>query len=275
MVSDIRVFLLAVILRWQSYVTGGVLTALVVLVERLFDWKMPKKTYAALFIVGCLLVSFFLAWRDQYREALRVPSLEQQIANLKAKPPQIQVTVPTPIVNIPPQMAYMSPADLGIARPNYRIGGNIAASATCQNISPSIVAENAGCVRGLRVVETQLNALNQPIVTQAVQDKTYRQFQRDIASIEIQRRSYGPGEKAFGNVFSPTVDESLDEAFRRGSKTVLFLGAYSWKDGLGEHTNEICAWLQMYPDMFTGPGQMAANATITWNQCRNHNGLKK
>ncbi len=274
MLSDIGVFLLAVILRWQGYVTGGVLTALVVLAERLFDWKMPKKAYAAIFVVGCLLVSFFLVWRDQYREALRVPSLEQQIAALRDKPPQIQVTVPTPVVNIPPEMAYMSSADIGIVVPYYRIGGILVVSATCQNISPSIVAENASCVRQIRVVDTKLNALNQPIVTQAVQDKTYRQFQIDVTSIEIDRKSYGPGEKAFASVMSPIVDESLDQAFRRGSKTVLFLGAYSWKDGLGEHTNEICTWLQNYPGMFSGPGQMASNATITWNNCSKHNGLK-
>jgi hypothetical protein len=272
--GDIGNFIVAVVSHWQSYVTGGVITGLIGVVERLSEWRMPKWAYASTFLGVFLLVSFFLAWREQYQEAQKLPALESQlqekdktIQQLKEKPPQVQV-------NIPGQMAYMSSTDIGVVLDSYRIGGNFVVSTTCKNLSTSVVAEDAACVRGLRVVSTKLNAQKQPVVTTEVQDATYRQFQKDIASIDVERRPYGPGESFFASVATPPVDEKLDAALRAGSKTVLYVGEYSWKDGLGPHTNEICAWLQIYPGMFSGPGALARNASITWNHCKGHDGLQ-
>jgi hypothetical protein len=282
MLSEVIIFVVAVVSHWQSYVTGGAVAGIVIFVERVFDWKMPKWAFVAVFGGVFLLVSFFLAWRDQYHEAQKVPTLQQQvqgqerqIADLKAKPPQLQVNMPPAVVNIPSQMAYMAVTGLGVVATEYKVGGRWAVSGACKNISPSIIAENTACVRGVRVVDTALNSLKQPVVSEAVQEKTWKQFQRDISSTEISRRSYGPGESYFGTVFSPIVDDKGDKEFRNGSKTILFLAEYSWKDGVGTHTNEVCTWLQVYPEMFTGPGTIAGNAIITWNGCKNHNGLKR
>lgn len=280
--SDFVVFCIAVVSHWQSYATGGVVTGVISVVERLCDRKMPKWAYAAIFLGAFLLVSFFLAWRDEYHDAQQVPALrsqlrerEAQIQQLKDKPPLVQVTIPPTIVNIPAQMAYIGSTDIGIVISAYRIGGNFAVSADCKNVSPSVVAENAACVRGLRVVDTELNAQNQPIAPRAAQDKTYRQFLKDISSMAIERRPYGPQEGFFGTVFSPKIDKQLDNAFRSGSKTILYAGYYNWRDGVGTHTNEVCAWLQIYPGMFSGPGVLAPNASITWNHCPDHDGLKQ
>lgn len=37
MFSDVFVFIVSVVSHWQSYVTGGAVTGLVVFVERVFD----------------------------------------------------------------------------------------------------------------------------------------------------------------------------------------------------------------------------------------------
>jgi hypothetical protein len=109
--SEIITFVLAVPSHWQGYVTGGIVTGLIYTFERLTDWKMSRRMFAALSLGVFLLVSFFLAWRDQYREALQVPVLREQIEDrdktikdLKEKPPQVQVNIPGTVVNFPSQI---------------------------------------------------------------------------------------------------------------------------------------------------------------------------
>lgn len=281
--SDFLVFCIAVVSHWQGYITGGAVTALVAVVERLSDWKMSKRAYATVFLGVFLFVSFFLTWRDEYKNAQGVSTLqsqlrekEKQIEQFRDKPANVQVTVPPPVVNIPSQMAYLASTDIGIVVPEYRMGGHFAVNALCKNISPSTVAEDAACIRSLRVVSTILNPTNNPIVPTEVQDKTYRQFLGDIASLkDVDRRTYGPQEGFFATVSSPAIDEELDKAFRSGSKTILYAGHYEWRDGMGKHANEVCAWLQIYPGLFNGPGLLASNPVITWNYCTHHNGLKR
>jgi hypothetical protein len=282
MFSELFMFLLAVVSHWQSYVTGGVLTAILVFVERLSNWKMPKWAFVTMFGGVFLLVSFFLSWRDQERLAQQVPGLQaqiqdqsKQILDLKTNPPHIEVNLPTPVVKVPPGEAYMSAEGSGVVLPSYKIGGNLAVSSGCKNLSPSAIAESASCVIGLRVVNTKMNPSNQPMVDPATEEKEYLQFKKDVSSIDIARKSYGPNESDFKSVFSPIVDEELDRHFRSGSKTILVLGEYGWRDGVGEHTNEYCVWLQNYPGLFSGPGAISANATITWHSCKNHNGLRR
>jgi hypothetical protein len=148
---EILIFIRAVVSHWQSYVTGGVVTGIVVFVERVFDWKMPKWAFVAVFGGVFLLVSFFLAWKEQYHEAQQVPGLQAQlqtkdaeIGKLKEQPPQVQVNVPGTVVNFPPQMAHMaSSPELGLADP--QIGSPIVVNVTCKNLSLTITAENATC----------------------------------------------------------------------------------------------------------------------------------
>lgn len=256
------------------------MTGIVYFLERVTNWKMPKRAFVVLFGGVFLLVSFFLAWKEQYEEAQKVPVLlsqvqdrDNEIKSLKEKPAQIQVNMPPPVINIPAQMAYMSVADLGVVPTEYKIGGRWAINAACKNFSSSVIAENTSCVRGVRVVDTTLNSLKQPLVSEAVQEKTWKQFQKDASSLETWRRNYGPGESYYNTVYSPIVDDKGDREFRSGSKTILFLSEYSWRDGVGTHVNEVCTWLQIYPGMFTAPGTIASNAIFTWNGCKNHNSL--
>jgi hypothetical protein len=271
--TEFGLFLWAVAQQYIALAAGCAVTVMIDLLAK--HWLKRSLSYREdLAILGVFVfLACFLAWRAQYEATKPQPSQPIQVNIPPQAAPQIQVNVPPPVVNIPAQMAYMASSDLGIVASAYRIGGTIAVDATCKNISQSAVANNATCIRGLRVVDTKLNLLQQPIVTEAVQDSMYRQFREEIIHIQTERTTYGPNESKMGTVFSPTIDEQLDLAFRNGTKTVLYLGEYSWKDGTGEHTDEICAWLQMYPALFTGPGTMASNVPILWNNCVHHNGL--
>ena len=69
-VQELGLFLWAVIAHWQSYVTGGVVTAGVNVYERIKGSNIPWRWYIAIFVLSAGLVAFFYAWHDEHRNAL-------------------------------------------------------------------------------------------------------------------------------------------------------------------------------------------------------------
>jgi hypothetical protein len=67
--SDLLVFLWAYLSHWQSYATGGVVTGIIAVFERLSGKQLPKKAYAWIFIICFSLAAFFMAWREEYKRA--------------------------------------------------------------------------------------------------------------------------------------------------------------------------------------------------------------
>lgn len=76
--QEILAFGWAVLSYWQALVTGGVVTALLEVAQRLFGWEIRRRHYFWLFVVAYFLAAFFLAWRDEHR-AIR--SLQQNLSN--------------------------------------------------------------------------------------------------------------------------------------------------------------------------------------------------
>jgi len=284
--SEVIKFLSAVLGHWQGYVTGGIVTGLIYTIERLTEWKMPRWMFAALSLGIFLLVSFFLAWRDQYREALQVPVLktqvvdrDKQISDLKERPPQIQVSMP-PVV-FPPQMAYVALNSIGLSAQDYRIGGRLGVLPECKNISASVMAENVSCDNVVGIIDSRPDADRKSVAVPASEDDAWGQFIKATSSPasnrdrQINKRSLGPNETSLTPIFSPVITEQIDQAFRDGTKVPAYLGRYSWEDGTGKHTYEVCKWLQMYPGFFAAPGVISPRVFLLWQGCEHHNGLKK
>jgi len=68
-IQELGLYLWAVIAHWQSYVTGGIVTALVNVYERRTNTVLPWKYYVWLFFVIAGLVAFFYAWHDEHHNA--------------------------------------------------------------------------------------------------------------------------------------------------------------------------------------------------------------
>ncbi len=64
---EISEFINSVFAHWLALVTGGILVALVFVVEKLTNWKPPRSVYVGLLLVA-LLPASFLAWRDEHRK---------------------------------------------------------------------------------------------------------------------------------------------------------------------------------------------------------------
>ena len=77
--SDLLSFLWAYLSHWQSYATGGVVTGIIGVSERLLGKQLPKKVYAAIFILVFSLAAFFLAWRDEYIRANELAKVSIQL----------------------------------------------------------------------------------------------------------------------------------------------------------------------------------------------------
>ena len=67
--EEIGLFVWAVIAHWQSYVTGGVVTAIVTLFERKLNKTLVWKYYAIIFLASAGLVAVFYAWHDEHQNA--------------------------------------------------------------------------------------------------------------------------------------------------------------------------------------------------------------
>ena len=66
MLSEIGQFLWSVFTHWQAYVTGGGITAIIAVFERLTSWRLSRRNYKLLVTIGFLSVAVFLAWRDEH-----------------------------------------------------------------------------------------------------------------------------------------------------------------------------------------------------------------
>jgi hypothetical protein len=252
----------------------------------IFEKRVLKRAISLKVEIAILLCFVFFAcfqaWHDQYLIAQQVPHLlavntdqQAEILRLKTNPPQVQVNVPAPIVNIPAHMAWMATYNTAVHADTYAIGSRLHVSSGCKNLSTSEVAQSVACVIGIRVVETKMNPENQPIVTEKVEDRAWSEFKKDFASTEIDRKDYGPTEGDYKTVATAeTVDEALDNAFSHQKKTIMLFGEYSWRDGLGMHTNDYCVWMENTPTLFSG-GKMGLNTPFAWHSCKNHHGLQK
>lgn len=99
LLREAGVFLWAFISHWQSYATGGVLTGIINVVERLSSKSLPRRMYLYIFVVSFSLVAFFMTWRDQYKQT---EALRTQLSQKSAPQPIIQVNVP------PAQIVFQS-----------------------------------------------------------------------------------------------------------------------------------------------------------------------
>jgi hypothetical protein len=261
---------------WVHAITlaaGCVVTVVINLLEKYVFKKILGWKYDLAILLVFVFFACFQAWRDQYEIAVKVnqnPPI--QITNQVTVPP-----APAPIVNIPSQMAYLSSTDsVSLAMDTYKIGGQLAMNYGCKNLSTTVIAEQGLCQAGVRIAEAKPNPLKMPFVLPSVQNKIYKEFRGSLSAFHNpQRRTYAQGESSLASLWTPVIDADLDQSFREGTKTIMFLAKNTWKDGSGWHESELCQFLQFEPRLFAGPGRLVPNSQVLWHYCDKHSGLVK
>src|SRR2546429_91685 len=187
MLHDFGLFLGAV---WDHAITlaaGCIVTVMLGIIEkRILKRSVSVRTEIGI-LLAFILFACFQAWRDQFKEALRIPDLQSQVTSrdqtikeLRDRPPQYQVNVPASIINIPAQWAFMTSPSPLLGLVQFEIGKPIEVNDTCKNISPSVPAQRASCIRSLLIVDTKpIGIGNSPFVSIATQDKAYAAFMKD------------------------------------------------------------------------------------------------
>lgn len=85
LVSEFFLFVYSTLNQWQALVSGGVVTALVAVFERVSGYHLTKKAYLGLFVGTFLFAAFFLGWREEYRERLRQTAEINKILTVKPR----------------------------------------------------------------------------------------------------------------------------------------------------------------------------------------------
>ncbi|HKG78892.1 MAG TPA: hypothetical protein VKA78_05720, partial [Pyrinomonadaceae bacterium] len=70
-ISEISLFIYSTLSYWQALATGGIVTGVVGLIERLSGYHLTKRAYVGLFVGTFLLAAFFLGWREEHRQRLQ------------------------------------------------------------------------------------------------------------------------------------------------------------------------------------------------------------
>ncbi len=98
---ELAQFLWACISRWGSYATGGVVTGLIHVYERLSSRTLPRRTYFLIFVVTFSIAACFMAWREQYE---RAQNAEKALSQKPTQPIQVNVP-PAQVIITPPSDA--------------------------------------------------------------------------------------------------------------------------------------------------------------------------
>ncbi len=85
--SDVFQFIYTILSYWQALATGGIVTGVVGLFERLSGYHLTKRAYVALFVGTFLLVAFFMGWREERAGRLRQ---EAEINRMLAVKPRLK-----------------------------------------------------------------------------------------------------------------------------------------------------------------------------------------
>jgi hypothetical protein len=78
MVHDIGRFIVAVVWHWQGLLTGGVITAALLLYVVGSGHELPRWRYLVLFLWNFFPMSCFLAWRDEHHQAQQLDDRRRQ-----------------------------------------------------------------------------------------------------------------------------------------------------------------------------------------------------
>jgi len=271
-VQDLALYLCIVFGHWQAYATGGGVTALLLVYERLAK-PLTKQVFIWIVIIAFLLEASFSAWHDAYlsmkgREAdLHAKEGElrtAQYAALRTLPTTTTVNVAPPVINIQPVI----PSPTGPAKPKANVqflvpivhnrpGEQFWANVACHNEGdyPTQIACHG------QVFLLPLTAGKVDVRTQELCWVKFRGAFKDESSGPF----IGKDNGVWGTSFGPILTDPLYKLLNGGDMAILVTGLLLYWDDFGKHTTESCLWLQ--PPLNT--------VNPVWHLCDGHNQIVK
>jgi hypothetical protein len=235
---EIVTFIWSFVSHWQTYVTGGSVTALITVWERLRNKNLPTRAYFLIFVVTFSIVGFFMAWREQYERA------EGLHAKLNQQPQQatVQIQVPPPTVIYPPperRRAALSHSQ----EPRNRMHvlnfemltteDTIAANVFVQNIGPATVTAKVFEVMAFGTPNTETEE-------QLEKDIRVKLDQDAATTTDLPKTIPGSAGIWFTHQGVRISSEQMTD-FRKGTLQYVFAGVIVYNDSAGTHRTYYCA----------------------------------
>jgi hypothetical protein len=256
MKDEVIKFIGAVISHWQAYATGGVVTGLIAVVERLSGWQMPKKAYAAIFLGAFLFVFFFLAWRDEFERANNL----QHTLNQRPSQPQVQVNMPPPTVVIQQQehpvesntepSGFLQLERLQFARDQHTLADNqiVSLNIAYKNPGPYPVTDEQSYAV-VMIAERATPDAEQFAKTEHEMRKMFGKWRKQAVQKTAQLHgalpSVGANQIFYTSALSPPLTPAQVSGIANGATRIYALTWAQWKDSHKRvGTSSGCFWMQ-------------------------------
>lgn len=162
------------------------------------------------------------------------------------------------VSTVAPQKAFVH--GFGFQYGVYEIGRQIAVNEVYENTLDNVARKVAHWSTVKAVTMSPIGPNGEPMVPESVQDESYKAFIAEGRSkMETSTDALTKGQRFFLSAPGPILDEELDRSLKNGSKSLLLITEFHWKDDAGTHVSETCTWRQ---------------SNNIWHMCRHHNGQK-
>ena len=240
MAKDILDFIVSVLEQLHGWIGGSLLALGVELLDRIWDWKIPRKPWIAIFIVGGLIVSTFGAWKEE-RNKVRTQNAYMRIVLGGA--PWIQ---PTPIW-LPDRPLLMN-----FGKEN---------ATPYPAIEESSIQELLIRPAPFPLVGPFSPNSNEPSSPE-LETSVWDEMLIDRGSGRHPTATFDPAEKAFVTATTKVKvnDAQLERMEVFKTDMVYFVGLDKWNDGTGTRGKSFCYWLHPRTSL-----------DIVYEKCETHN----
>jgi hypothetical protein len=244
LLRDITEFIWAVLEQLHGWISGGILALTVEIAERVWNWKIRRKPWIAIFLVGGLVVSVFGAWREQ-RQKVR-----SQLAYMSIR------------VNeswIPQSAKYETKGRSWI---NFGKENATSYPATEESSIQELVIETAPYP-----LTSQLTNSNNPSSPE-LETSAWNEMLKNQGGSKHAETTFDPGERNWESAFTeyPLTQSQADRLEVYKTDMFYLVGLMKWSSGGSTHAKQFCYWIKP-------PGIEARSApvAVTVDKCATHN----
>jgi len=235
-------WILAVLEHWELIVAAGAIAFILDLIDKFFEWKMPKKYYAVFVAIGLFLATF-TAWREE-RNKVRE------------------------------QMAYMSIRTNEpwiLAAPTENVRGRTWTNFGKENATSFPAVEEASIQK--LIIEPapfplpEVFTPNLYASSPELEKDAWEKMLDGQENAPHYETTYDPGEKNWTSAYTDTALSRTDfNAVYVVRTSMLYLvGLEKWKSGDVNHAKSFCYWMHS-----PGPDTLGKPGLVVLEKCRTH-----
>jgi hypothetical protein len=220
MLADIAEYLIAVFFAWKVWILDGLMGVLVEVLDRYFEWKLPRRVWIWAFVVLGFFIASFGAWREE-RDKVRA-----QMAYMWIR------TNESWIPNHPEEQAGRR------AWVNFGVENATQYPATEETTAKELIVLPLPHPMGEITPETNPS-------TPELEMSAWNQMLSDQENEKHITTTYDPGEKYWKSAFTKETlsNQQIDSIAFQKTAIIYLVGIEKWESAGGVHAKTFCYWL--------------------------------